>query len=66
MRAEKDELVEQFKSPGAADGDDILAVRDEMQGKLDRSEAHRHEVSRKLGKERKHQQARRDSRPLPT
>ena len=41
---------------GGADWEDGLALREDLQGKLDRSEAHRQEVAKKLGKARKHQQ----------
>jgi len=56
LKAEKASLTQQLKaqSPGMADYEDKLAMQQEQ---LDRSEQHREEVARKLGKARKHQQS---------
>lgn len=56
LRREKKELGSQL-GPGGADADDRLAMQQDLQGKLDRSEQHREENARKLAKARKHQQS---------
>ena len=62
LRQEKDEAaLEATSAGGNAAGDDndhlaLEAARQDLQSKLDRSEQHREEVARKLGKARKHQQ----------
>ena len=51
--------IQERADEGGADDDDQLAMqqmRQDLQVKLDRSEQHREEVARKLGKARKHQQ----------
>ena len=57
LRQEKDEAA--LDASAGVDDDDTLAIeaaRQDLQSKLDRSEQHREEVARKLGKARKHQQ----------
>jgi len=51
--------IQERADEGGADDDDQLAMqqmRQDLQVKLDRSEQHREEVARKLGRARKHQQ----------
>jgi len=64
-RGEVQRLKEERKSlslqlttqgPTMGDNEDKLAWQQDLRGKLDRSEQHREEVARKLGKARKHQQ----------
>lgn len=59
LKEEKEALVHELKAVsagGGGDSGDKLALAQDLQGKLDRSEAHRQEVARKLGKARKNQQ----------
>jgi len=59
LKEEKEALVHHIKevaTGGGGDSGDKLASAQDLQGKLDRSEAHRQEVARKLGKARKNQQ----------
>ena len=46
----------QLSGPGSADGDDAMALQQDLQGKLAQSERHASEVSRKMTKERPLQQ----------
>ena len=60
LKGEKESLTQQLKAqtPGMADYEDCKVIEQQsLRDKLDRSEAHREEVARKLGKARKHQQS---------
>ena len=58
LKAEREELQARLQGGSAADGDDALAVgsREDLQGKLSKSEAHLAEVSRKMTKAHKKQE----------
>jgi len=56
LKAERESLMEQLRSPGSADSDDALALQQDLEGQLEQSREHARVVSRKMTKAHKQQQ----------